>query len=188
MWEGPLCPDIMWSKAKAVGAPRPLPHFQIRRKLTCHHSGDSSFELLQLHRFHQMLGKAGLEAFADIAFHAEAADRDAADGSLGAQVTDKLHPIAIRQTDIADEEVKGFASRDLERTPHAVSGSDAVAAQREQSFQSGACVRMIVNQQDAKTGGRYLGLWHARFGGSFVEIHSFHRQQKGGATARALAL
>ena len=146
------------------------------------------FEFFQPHRFHQVRGKAGLEALTDIGVHAKTADCDSGDGEFRAQMPKKIHAISVRQADVADEEIKLIVFGGFYRSAHAVGRVNMMTAQREQPFQSRASVGMIVDQQDAKARRRRLSRNRSRSGGSLLQPDSFYGEKKRRAATAAFAL
>ena len=64
------------------------------------------FEFFEVYGFHQMFRKACLDTVLNIAVHPEAADRDASYSRFCPQMGHEFQATAIRQANIADEEIE----------------------------------------------------------------------------------
>jgi hypothetical protein len=149
---------------------------------------DRGFESLKIHGLDQVFGKARLQAFLDVAVHAKPADGDPTEAGRGTETGHEFQTAAIRQTDITDEKIERTPFHSFQGRPHVASDGYGVAPARQQFFQGGTGVGMIVHEKDAEraaNGGHGHG---ARLPRSFAFRHCLDFQQETGAAIAALAL
>jgi hypothetical protein len=111
-----------------------------------HDSVDCSFQFLELNRLYQMLRETSAQASLDITVHAKPADGDATDGRHRSKARHQFHPGAIRQRDVANDQIEFVTSRRLHGRTNILGCGDKVTAANKQTFERGAGVLMIVKQ------------------------------------------
>ena len=106
---------------------------------------DGGLEPVQLNRFDQMFGEAGVQTFFDVSAHAETTDGDSAQPGNGPQTSHQLDAGAVGQCDIADEQVELVSTRCFHGRAHVMTGGDEVPPPHEQSLQRQAGILVIVD-------------------------------------------
>src|ERR1043166_3436970 len=110
---------------------------------------DRFFQTLEVDRFCQVLGETSGAGFVHIVFHSEPAQRDSAQAFAAVQLAHQIVTAAIRQTDIADQEIELLRARFLYGLLGRVSERDFVTAPLKHQFHPGARVPVIVHHQQA---------------------------------------
>ena len=121
---------------------------------------DGGFELVELDGFDEMLGKAGLQTSFDIAVIAKATDRYPRHIRNRAHLHHQIYSGSVRKGDIADEQIEFVANGSFQGRTDVVRHCNQMPATRQQFFQRGAGVVMIVDQQNlqsmpGRTGNRF---------------------------------
>src|SRR6266571_8001432 len=128
---------------------------------------DGGFEVVELDGFDEMLREACLQTSFDIAVAAKTADGDSRDAGDRTQLHHQIRATSVRQRNVADQQIELIARGSFHCGAHVMSGRNEMAAADKQFFKSGACVLMIINEQNFQTSLRSSTTCFWRDGGSF---------------------
>src|SRR5439155_15117671 len=117
------------------------------------------FEFFEFHWFDQMVGKPFLKAFLDVPVVAKAADGNTWHFGNVLQLRHQFHAASIWQRNITDQKIELIAHRGLHRRAHIVRCCHKMSAADKQFFQSGACVLMVIDEQNSQTLAGSLVAW-----------------------------
>ena len=106
-------------------------------------------------------GESGVAGVGDVLFHAEAADGDGVVGAVVVKLVDEVDAGAVREADIADEQIEGSGLGELEGIVDGACDLDVVVEGLEEACQEGCGLVVILDEQDAQgvEDGGVVGGW-----------------------------
>src|ERR1700716_2511238 len=92
--------------------------------------------------------ESAIVTLADVVFHSISGQGNAKKRASRLQSLHQLHPAAIRQTDVADKNIKMFCGGQIQSRPHGGGGLHFIAAPSKKISQRTIRVLMILDQQN----------------------------------------
>ncbi len=120
-------------------------------------AAEDGFELGDVDGFDEVFGEAGFAAFADIVFHAVAAECDAFDAVEGLEFLHEFVTGGVGQADVADEDIEGFGGGELEGGGGGVCDLDDEAGIGEEACEGARGIEVVFDEEDARGAGGDFG-------------------------------